>query len=414
MMTSGVGSSNARYAGDQPALRQRNLAALLDLLRRYGVLTRTDLAQITGLNRATITRLVRELIGSNLVCEDGVQASPTGRPAIPLRLNAQAGTIIGAEIGFPTVSAIVTDFTPTIHARFEETMLPNASQDAVLEQAMRVFSAAYDVARQQSERVFGLGLGVPGLVDTVTGTLLFAPNLGWSDVPLKQMLEARLNIPVFVDNVASVSALGESYFGAAQNHNNVLYLSTQGGLGGRIVTHGDILRGTSGFAGEVGHMTVTDTGRRCNCGRVGCWETHASQMALLQRVRERLAGGEASLLREMAHDPAQITVAMIVDAADQGDRLAQSALTEIGHWLGVGLANLINMLNPDLVVIGGVLSLGHRWLLPVIEDVVATEALRWVRKDCEITFAAHGADTCLFGSVAAVHRQVLEQPQRWM
>ena len=238
--------------------------------------------------------------------------------------------------------------------------------------------------------------------------------MSWSDVPLKQILEDRLKIPVFVDNVASVSALGESTFGAAQNHRAVLYLSTQGGLGGRIVTHGQILRGASGFAGEVGHMAVADGGLRCNCGRVGCWETRASQMALLRDVRERLAAGEPSILRDMASDPLQITVGIVADAAGRGDDLARSALGETGRWLGIGLANLINLLNPDLVVIGGALSEGHQVLLPAIESVLATEVLRWVRKDCEITFAAHGADTCLFGSVATVYREVLSQPQRWI
>lgn len=403
-----------RFAGDQPALRQRNLATLLDLLRRHTTLTRTELAQMTGLNRATITRLVRELIALGLVCEDGVLAAAAGRPAISLRLNSAAGMIIGAEIGFASVSAIVTDFTPTIVTRVERKLRPDEHRDAALDQAMNAFCAAYEAAIRWKRPVFGMGLGVPGLVDAATGTLLFAPNLGWSDVPLKQMLEDRLRIPVLVDNVASVSALGESTFGAAQNHRVVLYLSTQGGLGGRIVVDGHILRGASGFAGEVGHMTVAESGRRCNCGRVGCWETRASQMALLQAVRERLAAGEPSTLRDAIGDPAQITVAMVAEAAEQGDNLARSALEEIGRWLGVGLANLINMLNPDLVVIGGALSAGHQVLLPAIEAVLATEALRWVRKDCEITFAAHGADTCLFGSVAAVYREVLRQPQRWI
>lgn len=406
--------SHAHLTGDQAVLRQRNLAALLDLLRHRPALTRTDMAQQTGLNRATITRLVRELLASSLVCEDGLQASPTGRPSIPLRLNSEAGCIVGAEIGFPHISAIVTDFSPTILWRYQET-IPAASQEAVLEQVIRVLQSACDFARQGGRRLFGLGLGVPGLVDSKTGTLLFAPNLHWTDVPIKEMLETRLNLPVFVDNIASISALGESCFGAAQHHNNVLYLSTQGGLGGRLVTGGQILRGTSGFAGEVGHMTVTDTGRRCNCGRIGCWETHASQTALLQRVQEMIRGGQNSTLKTaIGNDLSQMTVSMIVEAAQQGDHVARTALEEIGHWLGVGLANLINALNPDLVVIGGVLSLAHEFLLPAIESIVSTETLRWIRQDCQITIASHGADTCLIGGVAAVYQTVLNQPQLWM
>jgi len=144
-------------ASDQGGLRQRNLAALLELLRRHGSLTRTDLAQMTGLNRATITRLIRELITGGLVCEDGVQVSSAGRPAIPLRLNAQAGYIIGAEIGFPTISVIVTDFSPTIVWRTQETISPQASQDEILDQASRIFQAATDFATKTARACLGWG-----------------------------------------------------------------------------------------------------------------------------------------------------------------------------------------------------------------------------------------------------------------
>jgi len=402
-------------SGDQGDLRQGNLAAILNHLRQNESLTRTTLAQLTGLNRATITRLVRELIDSGFVYENGLQASTTGRPAIPLNLNPDAGYIIGAEIGFDSITAIVTDFSPTIVWRQQVEVDLQESLEDIVERACSILEAARDYARQHSPRLFGLGLGLPGLVDTHSGTLLFAPNLHWTDVPIRQILENRLNIPVFVDNVASASALGESYLGAAQDYNNVLYLSTQGGLGGRFVINGNILRGAGGFAGEVGHMTVRDTGRRCNCGRIGCWETLASQVSVLQRVRERIEAGDSSLLKDMiSGDLAKITIPLIVDAAYSGDSVATAALRDTGHWLGVGLANLINAFNPDLVVIGGMLSLAHDFLLPEIAAVIAKEPLRWLRESCKIVIAEHKADAVLMGGVATVYREVIENPQKWI
>lgn len=402
-------------AGDQGDLRQGNLAAILNHLRQDDSITRTTLAQLTGLNRATITRLVRELIASELVLENGLQASATGRPAIPLTLNPEAGYIIGAEIGFDSITAIVTNFEPAIVWRQQVDVTPQESLEEIIERASAIFGMARDYARQQSPRLFGLGLGLPGLVDTHSGTLLYAPNLHWSDVPIRKIFEDRLGIPVFVDNVASASALGESYLGAAQDYNNVLYLSTQGGLGGRFVINGNILRGAGGFAGEVGHMTVSTTGRRCNCGRIGCWETLASQVSVLQRVRENLEAGASSQLRDMTSgDPAKITIPLIVEAARSGDSVASTALRDTGHWLGVGLANLINALNPDLVVIGGILSLAHDFLFPEIESVIAREPLRWLRESCKIVLAEHKADAVLMGGVATVYRDVIENPHHWI
>lgn len=407
--------SKKTLSGDQGDLRQGNLAAILNHLRQSDSPTRTTLAHLTGLNRATITRLMRELIDGELVHENGLQASTTGRPAIPLKLNPDAGYIIGAEISFDSVTAIVTDFSPTIVWRQQVEVNLQERLEDIIERVCGILEEARDWATQHAPRLFGLGIGVPGLVDTHSGTLLFAPNLHWTDVPIRQILEDCLNIPVFVDNVASASALGESYLGVAQDYHNVLYLSTQGGLGGRFVINGNILRGAGGFAGEVGHMSVSNTGRRCNCGRIGCWETLASQVSVLQRVRERIEAGEPSLLSELVMgDLAKISIPLVVEAARAGDPVARRALQETGHWLGVGLANLINAFNPDLVVIGGILSLAHDFLLPEIEAVTSQEPLRWLRESCKIVIAEHKADAVLMGGVATVYRYVLENPQHWI
>jgi glucokinase-like ROK family protein len=407
-------SHNHRQAGDQAFLRQTNLSVLLTRLRQNAPISRAALAAMTGLNRATITRLVRELIEAGFVREIGLEPSVAGRPSILLELNPDAGYIIGGEIGVNFVSAVVTNFAAEILWRQHESTNEPYGQDDVLRQAFRVFQSAYDHFKESGRPLLGLGLGVPGLVDVSTGTLLFAPNLGWTQVPLLRLLESQFNIPAYVNNVASMSALGESYFGVARDYDYVFYLSTQGGLGGKIVLNGNILAGAAGFAGEVGHSVVDVNGRLCNCGRTGCWETVASQLALFHYVREAVASGQTSALIEATGgDLAQLTVTLIVEAASQGDAVARSALAEVARWLGLGLANIINALNPQRIVIGGALSVAQDYLLPNIKEVVAKETILGLGESCEIVIAAYGADACLMGGVATVYQHILNRPDMW-
>ena len=173
-----------------------------------------------------------------------------------------------------------------------------------------------------------------------------------------------------------------------------------------------ILAGTAGFAGEVGHMTIDPNGPVCNCGNRGCWETFVSQWAVFRRVREAVERGQASTLREAAGgDFDRLTIPMVVEAAAQGDAVARAALEETGRYLGIGLANLINALNPQRIVFGGILTLAHEFLMPVIEAVIRERALRWSRETAELVIATHGSDACVMGGIATVYHHVLSEPR---
>jgi glucokinase-like ROK family protein len=254
---------------------------------------------------------------------------------------------------------------------------------------------------------------MPGLVDAASGTLLVAPNLGWTDVPVRELLQEHFDFPIFVGNEANLAALGETYFGAAAGFNHVLYLSSGVGLGGGIVLNGQIMTGTTGFSGEIGHMTlVAEDGLPCNCGNTGCWETVANQWAVFRYVEEAIQRGQASSLQEvLSRPPYRLTIPNVVQAAKAGDAVAIAALEETGRWLGIGLANLINALNPQRVVFGGILSLAHDFLMPVIRSTVARRAWRYSYEACDIVIAENGADACVFGGVAAVYHQFLSEPQ---
>lgn len=396
---------------DYALMREMNVALILECLHREAPLSRAELAQMTGLNKATVSSLVKELLDSAFVRETGLDSGERGRPAIHLTLNPDAGCIVGAEIGVDFISVILANFAAEVLWRYKNTTMALQSQETILGRVEDTLQDACLQAQSHGLRLLGLGLGLPGLVDVSTGTLLFAPNLKWTNVPVRSRLENKFNLPVYVDNEASLAALGESYFGAARGSDFVLYVSSGVGLGGGIVLNRQVLPGAAGFAGEVGHMTMDPNGQRCNCGNFGCWETFVSQWAVCRRVRDATQRGQTSSLVEKAQGNLdRLTVSMVVDAACEGDAVARAALEETGQYLGIGLANLINALNPQRVVFGGLLSRGHEFLMPVIDDVVRKRALRWSREATEIVIAAYGEDACVMGGVATVFHHILSRP----
>ncbi len=398
--------------GDQALVREINLSIILNALRDQSPMSRASLAATTGLNKTTVSSLVQQLIDGRFVSEAGVEKSDEiGRPGRLLELNPAAGCIIGAEIGVDFISVLVTDFAAQVIWRQQERTQRDTAQDLIIGRMLDLISMAIDHGSAGGADVLGLGLGVPGLVDVQSGTLLFGPNLGWRNVPLRAPLEAAFDFPVYVDNEANMATLGENYFGVARGAKSVLYVSAGVGLGGGIVLDGRVLPGAIGFAGEVGHMTMEPDGRRCNCGNHGCWETLVSQEAVFRRVRAAVTAGGASELTVVAGDDlAGLTIPLIAAAAQHGDAVAQAALHETAVWLGVGLANLINALNPEIIVFGGILSLASDFVLPIVTEVIRERALRWPAAATQVLAAAYGVDACVMGAIATVYHQILSRP----
>ena len=405
--------TNQEFVGDQESLRQINLSTVLTHLRQNAPISRAALAEITGLNRATITRLVRELIEHGLVRETGFQSVRAGRPSILLQLDPDAGCIIGAEIDVKFGSVILADLGAHVFWRQEVDFGDNDEPDAILKCMAQLIRQALSHASKRNRHILGLGISLPGLVDVSSGVLLFAPNMRWSDVPVKKWLENEFELPIYVDNKANMAALAESYFGSARHSEHVLYINITAGVGAGIVLHQRIMTGASGLAGEVGHMAIHPDGPKCNCGSRGCWETYVSALAVFRRVREAILDGEESQLAEVVRDGFErITIPLMVEAAHKGDRVALASLEETGYFLGVGLANLINTFNPEKVVLGGYVTQAYEFLLPVIQKTVQERALRWPREAADIVVATYLNDASLMGAVATVYGQILSNPNQ--
>ena len=397
--------------GDQALIRQINLAVILDQLRESAPLSRAALAEKTGLNKTTVSSLVSELIEQNLVVETGLGSTRIGRPSVQLTLNPKAGFLVSIEVGVNFISVIAADFAPHIIYKLNKSIDPNQDQQEIIEQVLVLLKHVISENQQMYGRLLGVAVGVPGLVDFAKGVVLIAPNLHWSDVQLVEILRENVSAPVLLDNEANLAALGEVHFGAARGYGEVLYISAGMGLGGGIVFNGTVMRGVTGFAGEFGHMTIDAEGALCGCGNRGCWETQASQRALFGVIRTAAASGQKTLLTDLARGNLNnLSMDHVVEAAKAGDELCLQALRRIGSSLGIGIASLTNAFNPELVVVGGPLSLAWEWLEPEIHGEVRRRALGWHQTAARIVPARHGVDACVMGGVAAIYDLILANP----
>ncbi len=212
-----------------------------------------------------------------------------------------------------------------------------------------------------------------------------------------------------------MAALGEHFFGAGQEYSEILYLSGNIGLGGGFISNGRLRRGANGVAAEYGHMTMDPNGELCNCGNYGCWETMVSQVGLFRKITDAIQNGEHSLLtKKIQGQWERLSVELVVEAAQAGDQVAIRALEGIGHSLGIGIASLLNALNPEVVVLGGILSIASDFLFPVVNMEIQKRALPWNRETVKIIRAAHGSDAAVKGGIATVYQSVLSQatPER--
>nr|WP_282580023.1 ROK family transcriptional regulator [Paenibacillus odorifer] len=361
-------------------VKKINKSIVLHTIRRNSPLSRAKVSEMTGLNKATVSNLVAELCAQELVTEVGPGQSSGGRKPLMLHFNSMAGSVIGIELRVKQLTAVLCDLSGGI--LFESDFsLDNHALPYVLERMKKTISDLIDKAPESPYGIVGIGVGVPGMVDE-NGVVLFAPNLGWEMVDLRGILEAEFAVPVTIDNEANAGAQGELNFGAAKDVRHLLYISAGSGIGSGIIIGGELYKGARGYAGETGHMTIEAQGKPCSCGSRGCWELYASE--------KTYDHSEFSL-------PAHTTQELVrYAAAGQEDALRH--FSSMGEYLGIGVTNLINSFNPELIVIGGALSEAEAWLGEPLRRVVAERTLPYHKQQLEITFSKLGSRGTMIGA----------------
>lgn len=396
---------------DQLWVRKMNRAIILQVFRTQPTLSRAHLATLTGLNPSTVSNIIGELINENLIRETDLIQSSTGRPGRLLELNPEGGCALGIEINVDYIEFLVTDFAANVLWRQRQASSPEVGQEEIMLQVSRLAIKASTFIQDRQSRLLGVGVGVPGLVDVSSGLLRIAPNLHWVNVPIREVLEKHFDCPIYVENEANAAALGEYYFGAVRNVKDFIYLSAGIGLGSGIVIGGKLFRGMFGYAGEAGHMTLDVNGEQCGCGKRGCWETFVGPRAVEQRVQRSLTFGAKSLMQNMVKDDHKnIVFDDVLKAAQMGDQTAIDALVKVAFYLGIGIANLVNLFNVEVIVLGGALNNASSFLINDIERVVADNTLAPGREHLKIIPSAHGTDACVMGAVALVLDDILREP----
>ncbi|MDL1917698.1 ROK family transcriptional regulator [Chloroflexi bacterium CFX5] len=406
---------NPKNTADQAFVRETNLSLVLRLIHNQSPVSRAQLAGITGLNKSTVSSLVDELIERRLVHEIGSNTGGAGRPATLIEINPQAGIIIGVELGVDFISAAITDAMGQIVWRKMEDTRQEDGQEKMIAQTLRIVKEAMTAGKRKNHRILGLGLSTPGTVDINEGVLVFAPNLHWHNVPFAKIFSEQVKVKVFVENDANAAAIAEHLFGAARQCQDFLFVFAGVGIGGGLFLNGKLYRGRNGYAGEIGHSPIVAEPRQtiCHCGNRGCWETYANQQSVIQRVQTRLAAKHASVIPQIMEEKnTSLTLSVIRQAADIGDQEAIASFMEAGQAMGQGIAGLINIFNPEQVILGGPLSVAGRYLLPAIKETVASHAMPEINRQADIKVSAFGPDSSLIGAAAIVVNDLLAHPSR--
>jgi glucokinase-like ROK family protein len=400
---------------DQNLVRKMNTSIVLDTLRRMAPLSRAELSNHTGLNRSTISSIIQVLIDHQLVRETELQGDRVGRPGMLLTLNPQGGFVVGLEINVNYVAGILIDFNGDVHQQIQVANELKENRDQILQKAIRIVQELFERVFQIGGVIFGIGVGLPGVVDIHQGKLVFAPNLGWRNLPIQKILSEQFNTQVFIENEANCAALGEYRYGVAREITDFIYLSAGVGLGGGIMMNGELFRGSQGYAGEIGHTVIYQGGNLCGCGRRGCWETYVGSDAVFKKVKEIIISGKPSIINSMVSgDLNKLAFDHVVEAAIRNDEVAIIALQEVARHLGVGITNLVNILNPSMIVLGGELSRIGDWIISDISETVRSQAITDMVDSLPIKTSQLGADACLKGAVSLVLDEIIRNPIEWL
>ncbi len=371
-------------------LRERNRERVIGVLRTLGRTSQADIARTTGLSRTTVSTLVAELRDSGLVFEVDAKAPDTrgGRPGVQLVLRDSANAVLGIDFGHSHVQVAVADHAHNVLAERMSKLDVNHRATDALDASARMVDEVLIEAGVRRADVIRAGIGIPGPVDRVRGTVGSATILpGWLGLRIATEMEERLGLPVEIENDANCGALAELMWGAGRDCSNFAYVKAATGIGAGLVIDGRLLRGASGTAGEIGHTTLDESGALCYCGNRGCLETLASGPAILQLVGQ-------------GHAEENLTLGRVIELAAQGDARCRRAIFDAGREIGVAVAGLCNLINPERVILGGLLSRSGELLLHPIRESIRRHAVLAAAERVDVVPAVFVERAELLGSLA--------------
>lgn len=370
---------------DQAFVKKVNQKLLLKEILKNSPISRAKLSEMTGLNKSTVSSQVNTLMKENLVFEIGQGQSSGGRRPVMLVFNKKAGYSVGIDVGVDYINGILTDLEGTIvldQHHHLECSSPEITKDILIEMIHHFIANM----PQSPYGLIGIGICVPGLIDK-NQKIVFTPNSNWRNIDLKPIIQEKFNVPVFIENEANAGAYGEKVFGAAKNHDNMIYASIGTGIGIGVIINNDLYRGVGGFSGEMGHMTIDFNGPKCSCGNRGCWELYASEKALLKSLQTK---------------EKKVSNQDIIDLAHLNDVGTLRALQNFGFYLGIGLTNILNTFNPQAIILRNSIIESHPMVLNSIRSEVSSRVYSQLGNSYELLPSVLGKNASALGMSSIV------------
>ena len=379
---------------------------ILRTIKERGSVSRTDLQQTTGLSWGTITNTTRELLNRNLIREEGALSTKAGRRPVRLAINPANHSLIGVDIGRKLIRCMMLSLSGEVLWSEEFNYGTEDAPADVLSKVVELLQKALELPVSATRTCLGIGVSAPGAIDVASGIMRFAPGMpSWTNAPICQMLQTRLSPRVYIEHSRNCLAMAERWFGKASQADDVLCVTVGGGVGMGILIQGEVFRGSQQMAGEFGHITVDPDGPLCGCGDHGCIEAFCSFPAVLEYLRsvpEQQSPALKTLL--LAHAP---TIAELTALAREGDKAVIGAFERVGRYLGIGLANLVDLFNPDLIVLAGSLMVAREFFMPMVDRAVEKHA--WKHSNRQILISQLGERAMGMGACGMVLQSIFDQ-----
>lgn len=393
---------------DVNSLHLANKKVLLKLINETKIISRSELSKFTGLTPPSVTRIVDDLVMSdNLVKYVGLGDSNGGRPPVLVKLNNENNYIIGIDLGGTYIRGCLVDINANI---ISEIQIPTEIEKGYNHTITKIIQIIHKLQSRKEDhiKIWGVGIGVAGLINSDTNIIEFSPDFGWSNINLQEILQKEISIPVFYDNSTRLMALGELKLGVRKSQKNFVVINVGFGIASGLVINGKIIKGNHGFAGEFGHISVdTNSKVKCKCGMSGCLEALASGHRITDLGKARFDDDNAKILKELCNgNPNFLTAEVVALAAKNGDQASLEIFNEISEYLSKGIGIITNLLNPETIYVGGGVSLSGDLLF----DLLKSKKMKYLlpqNANIEVLPSTFGENATCFGAVSLILQKIL-------
>jgi glucokinase-like ROK family protein len=380
-----------KLISDHESMKRNNQLAILRAIRRLGPVSRVRLQKETNLSWGTITSSIKQLLDKRVVKEIGSVSTGVGRRPVELDMNTAEHFVVGVRLGSSYIRSIVLDIKGNTVGEHKEFVDAGGSKESILAQMYQSVEKVVAGTNVELDMVAGIGIAAPGAIDALKGICLYAPHHpNWQNVHLKESFEQRFGKPCFVDHVNNCTALGQMLFGQGRGLDNFLCILLGTGISAGIIINGEVYRGINCAAGEFGHMCIDPGGPVCACGNKGCLEVYASGPALARMGREEAEKDPTSKIATLAAGRLEnILGETVFQAAVEGDQGAVKLFQNMGFYLGIGISNLIDLFNPERIILCGRVSEAHRFFLPSLQRTIEERAWHISKKEIKVCSIAN-------------------------